>query len=859
MLLRKNRKFYKNPFLLFFSKILIAFLIIILFSYLVLIVLFAFFSRDLPAPGKVASNKKSSTIFLDRDNKVIYELYKDKNRVPVSLEIIPDYLKKATIAIEDKDFYKHSGFSIRGIIRAMLNIIFRSQLQGGSTLTQQLIKNTLLSSERTLTRKIKEFILANELERRYTKDQILEMYLNDAPYGGTFWGVESAAKGYFNKSVKDLNLIESAFLAGLPQRPSYYSPFVGKSDSYIQRTKDVLRRMREDGYITKNQEKEALNNLKKIKFADQSGSFNAPHFVFFVRDQIISLLGEKALDSGLKIKTTLSLDIQKEAEKIIKDEIKKLKGLNVSNGAIVVINPNTGEILSMVGSVDYNDKKFGKYNTAVALRQPGSAVKPITYALAFEKGYTPATVLMDLKTFFPSQGGKDYIPENYDGNYRGPIQLRFALGNSINIPSVKLLAMIGIRDFLQKAYEMGLENFEPTEKNLKRFGLSITLGGGETKLLDLTSAFSVFASSGIKRPPYSILEIKDYQNKTIYKHKKISEKKVISPAVSFLISHILSDNNARLLVFGPQSYLNIPGKTVAVKTGTTDDKRDNWTIGYTKEIVVGVWVGNNDNSPMNPRIASGVTGATPIWHRLMVNLLKKYRDGIPEKPENITALEIDAYLGGLPKDGYPKRSEYFIKGTEPKEISSYYKKLKISKNNGKLANELEIRTGEFEEKEFILINENDPISTDGVNRWQQAIDEWLKNQSDEKFKAPTEISEIKKDDLVIQIKEPSDKSTINNNKINLKAKIISLESIKKLEIFVNNSVILSYQEDKKDIEEPIELSDGVYEIKIKAENTKGKISESMIKIGINKPWNYLSPTPTNINIFSPTPTETSSL
>jgi Membrane carboxypeptidase/penicillin-binding protein len=381
------------------------------------------------------------------------------------------------------------------------------------------------------------------------------------------------------------------------------------------------------------------------------------------------------------------------------------------------LDVKTGQILAMVGSYDFNDSKFGKFNVATqGLRQPGSTIKPITYALAFEKGYTPATILMDVKTIFPNQGGKDYIPENYDGKFLGPVQLRFALGNSINIPAVKLLAMVGIRPFLQKAYEMGFSNFAPTEKNLSRFGLSITLGGGETNLLDLTSAFSVFARGGLKKYFYSILEISDFKGKKIYKSSSSSEKQIFSKEVSFLISHILSDNNARVEVFGPNSFLRIPGKTVAVKTGTSDDKRDNWTVGYTKSVVVGVWVGNNDNSPMNPKIASGVTGASPIWHYLMSEILKKYPDGIIDKPDKVKALQIDAFLGGLPKDGYPTRAEYFIEGTEPKEISPFYK-----------------RVGD---KDYVVIKETDPVSTDGVNRWQQAIDEWIKSQSDEKYHPP---------------------------------------------------------------------------------------------------------------------------
>jgi len=719
----------------------LTFIIIILFilGFIFSLAIFAWYAKDLPSPGKLSVSSGNSTVFYDRDGKILYEMYKDKNRVPVSFSEISDYLKKATVAIEDKNFYKHQGISETGIIRAFLSIIFKRRLEGGSTITQQLIKNVLLSSERTFSRKIKEMILAIEVERRYSKDQILEMYLNEAPYGGSLWGVASASMAYFGKPPKDLDLVESSILAGLPQSPTYYSPFIGRNDAWRSRAKDVLRRMREDGYISKTEEDAALKKLASIKFNAPKITIRAPHFVFYVKDQIEKEFGPKILDTGVKIKTTLSLEIQEKAEKIVKEEIEKLKGYNATNASAVVLDVKTGDILAMVGSYDFNDEKFGKFNVATqGLRQPGSTIKPITYALAFEKGYTPATILMDVKTVFPNQGGKEYIPENYDGKFRGPVQLRFALGNSINVPAVKLLAMVGIRPFLQKAYEMGLNSFAPTEANLARFGLSITLGGGETNLLDLTNAFSVFARGGFKKDSRNILEIADFKGKKIYQSTISPEKQVLSKEVSFLISHILSDNNARVEVFGPNSFLKIPGKTVAVKTGTSDDKRDNWTVGYTKSVVVGVWVGNNDNSPMNPKIASGVTGASPIWHYLMSEILKKYPDGIIDKPDKVKALQIDAFLGGLPKDGYPVRSEYFIEGTEPKEVSPFYKKIG--------------------DKEYIVIKEVDPVSTDGINRWRQGIDEWIKSQSDEKYHPP-EITETKTSEPTKQENQPTNTSS----------------------------------------------------------------------------------------------------
>lgn len=824
----------------------------LIFGFVSSFFLFAWYAKDLPSPTKLSQGSENSTVFYDREGKILYEMFKDKNRVPVAFRELPPYLKQATIAIEDKNFYKHKGISESGIIRGFLSFFTRGRFQGGSTITQQLIKNVLLSSQRALSRKIKEAILAMEVERKYTKDEILLMYLNEAPYGGTIWGIGTATMNYFGKEVKNLTLPESAILAGIPQSPSYYSPFIGQNDAWKNRAKDVLRRMREDGYISKDQEKGALDQVNQIAFSSPKLAINAPHFVFYVKDAIEKEYGAKLLDQGIRIKTTLSLETQKIAEKIVKDEIENLRGFNATNASVVILDSTTGEILAMVGSYDFNDEKFGKFNASLGLRQPGSAIKPITYALAFEKGYTPATVLMDLSTIFANQGSKDYVPVNYDGKYRGPMQLRFALANSENIPAVKLLAMVGIRDFLQKAYYLGLDTLAPTDENLRRFGLAVTLGGGETRLLNLTSAFSAFVN-GEKKDTSSILEINNMNNnKTIFKSVRTKSKRVFSPEVAFLISHILSDNIARSEVFGLNSYLNIPGKTVAVKTGTTNDKRDNWTIGYTKSISVGVWTGNNDNSPMSPKIASGATGASSIFYKLMRELLSnlpagrsaKYQDGIIDKPDKVKAVMIDAYLGGLPKDGYPTRSEYFIEGTEPKEVSPFYKKLKVSRANGKLANEVEIKSGNYDEKEFIVITENDPASTDGKNRWQEGINAWAQSQADDKYHYPNETSDADSDSVIVSIKSPSYNTTLSSGNINIKAKITSIASLKNVKIYLNKSEIKNFNEDKKDIDETVSLSDGVYELKVTAVNEKDKTGDSTIKFGVNKPWDETAPTPT---------------
>lgn len=820
------------------------------------VVLFAWYAKELPEPGKIKRDKGFSTTFTDRDDKVIYDIFEDENRIPVQYKTLPDYVKQATVAIEDKSFYKHEGFSIFGMVRAAFNTVFRGRLEGGSTLTQQLVKNVLLSPERTFTRKIKEFVLSTEIERRFSKDEILEMYLNEAPYGGTFWGIESASKGYFGKEASDLTLVEAAILAGFPQRPSKYSPFVGEKNLFKSRTKDVLRRMREDKYITPDQEKKALSQLEKIKFSKPKTSILAPHFVFYVRDYIAEELDGDILDQGITIKTTLDSTIQKEVEKIVSEEIKKIRSYNATNASVVVIDNKTSQILAMVGSYDYNDEDFGKFNTATALRQPGSALKPITYAVALEQGYTASTMLMDVKTTFPNQGTKDYSPVNYDGKYRGPMQLRFALGNSINVVAVKLLAMVGVRDFLTKAYDMGLTTFAPNDKNINRFGLAVTLGGGETKLVDLTSAYSVFARGGIAQPYSSVIRVSDNSGKKIFDQDKPDQRKVMDKEIAFIISHILSDNVARTAAFGSRSYLNIPGKTVAVKTGTTNDIRDNWCVGYTNDITVGVWVGNNDNSPMNRQIVSGTTGAAPIWNRVMQYLLNNgYDDGIIDKPKDVEALQIDAFLGGLVNEGYPKRSEYFLKGTAPADISPFYKKVKVSKNEpDKLANDLEIKLGEYDERDCIVIEESDPVSSDGQNRWQEAIDAWSNEQSDDKYKCPKETSTTKQDDIVVRILEPSDKSKKDSNDVKIRAKITSLDPISKVEIKANGSVVKSFGSGTNEVDETINLSDGTYDITVYAQNSAGKSSESNVKIGVKREWDYKDqPKPTD----PPAPTTTS--
>ena len=809
---------------------------------------FAFYAKDLPRPDKIVRREGFSTKIYDRNGELLYDIFANQRRTPVDLIEVPQHLRNATIAIEDKNFYKHGGFDPTGIFRAIYNIAIHHRLQGGSTLTQQLVKNVLLTSQRTITRKLKEFILAVQIENRYSKDQILQMYLNEAPYGGTAWGVEAAAETYFGKKVSELNLVESAILAGLPQRPSVYSPFSDDKKAYIGRTAQVLRRMREDGYITHSQEEEAVKQLEKVEFAAEGVSFKAPHFVMYVKKQLEDRYGQQLVEQGgLRVTTTLDLKIQEEAQKAVTEEIKKVEGLHITNGAAVVLDSQKGEILAMVGSKDYNDPNYdGKVNVTLSLRQPGSAIKPVTYVTALKKGYTASTLLMDTPTTFPGGVGlPDYKPVNYDGKFHGPLQVRYALGNSINMPAVKMLAMVGLKEMLETAYSLGLSTLEPTIDNLKRLGLSVTLGGGEVRLLELAQAYSAFANGGLRVEPAAILKVTDKDGRILEEKKDVPGKRVITSEQAFVISHILSDNSARLITFGERSALVVPGRTIAVKTGTTNDKRDNWTIGWTPQVVAGVWVGNNDNSSMK-EVSSGVSGAAPIWRRVINAALTDKANVGFTVPEGVVTAEVDQISGFRAHDGYPSRIEYFIKGTEPTGGDPVHTKLKLCRGQEKLATAAQVARGEYEEKEYFVFKEDDPISQD-INRWQQGIDEWLATQSDSRYHPPSDycgsINEIE-----VTINDPANRVQIDNNEVKVAGKIVSLNDITKIEILINNEVKETIENSKK-FEKIFNLDKGTYKIKIRAFDNQGNQGEREAEIGVNVPWDW-QPSPS----VSPTPT-----
>lgn len=608
---------YPKPFYLKIKKrytfSLLGLIILILLSYFLIF-------KGLPSPKELITREQEvSTKIYDRNNKLLYTIYKDKNRTPVKLSEIPKNVTYATLAAEDAEFYNHIGFSARGTIRAISKNITEGKLQGGSTITQQLVKNALLSSEKTYIRKIRELILSIGVEMNFTKDEILEMYLNEVSYGGTIYGISEASNHYFNKDVKDLTLSEAALLAGLPQSPTRYSPFGNHPDLTFSRQREVLYLMKINKFITTEMEDEATQ--QRITFAPNRQEIKAPHFVMFIREKLIEEYGEEVvLKGGLIVKTTLDLNIQNLAEKVAIEEINKLKNLNVGNTGIIVLNPKNGEILAMVGSVDYFDTlKGGNVNVTTRLRQPGSSIKVVNYAEALTSGLTLASIVDDSPITFSVAGQKPYSPNNYDGTYKGKITIRQALAQSRNIPAVKILASYGVSKMIDLGEKMGIT----TWKDRSRFGLSLTLGGGETKLIELAQVYSVIANMGVRNELKSIIEVRNYKDKILYDQNKfaVDNVQVLDPRVAFLLIDVLKDNTARTPAFGSNSMLVIPNHPeIAVKTGTSNDLKDNLTIGFNKDYLVAVWVGNNDGSSMS-RVASGITGAAPIWNKIMRSLL----------------------------------------------------------------------------------------------------------------------------------------------------------------------------------------------------------------------------------------------
>jgi len=601
----------------------------------------------------------NSTKIYDRTGKVVlYDIHRDIRRTSIPYEEMGANIKNATVAVEDAEFWNHKGIRITSIIRAgFANVLGIGRTQGGSTITQQLVKNTLLNPKKTFGRKLKEWVLALKVERALPKEKILELYLNEVPYGGTIYGIEEAARSYFDKAPADLSIAEAAYLAAIPQSPTYLSPYGKHKDKLEERKNFVLYRMNELGFISEEEYEEARS--REVAFLAQTqGSIRAPHFVFFIKSYLEQKYGTDMVENGgLRVLSTLDYDLQKEAEEIVKEgALQNEKNWSGSNAGLVAIDPKTGQILTMVGSRDYFDENIdGNYNVATAERQPGSSFKPFIYAEAFNKGYTPDSILFDVRTEFQTtcdwsgvaragrSQGDCYHPENYDGQNRGPMTLRNALGQSINVPAVKLLYLVGIRNALRLAEAMGISTLVGPE----RYGLTLVIGGGEVTLLDMTSAYGTFATGGVHNPSTPILSIMGANGKVLEEFTP-SPKEVLPQNTALTVSDILSDNVARTPTFGAASPLLIPGRDVAAKTGTTNNNRDAWTIGYTPSISVGVWVGNNDNKPMKK---GGVSLAGPIWNKFMSRALKSLPGENFQTPNLEVGPDLKPFLRGFWQGG----------------------------------------------------------------------------------------------------------------------------------------------------------------------------------------------------------------
>lgn len=737
---------------------------------------FLWLSRGLPEPNKLLDREVAeSTKIYDRSGEtILYDIHGEEKRTLVPLDQIPKSVRDATIAIEDKDFYHHKGFSFWAIFRTAVTNVFTNRKAGGSTLTQQFVKNAILTTEKSYTRKLKEVILAYRLEKNFSKDEILQMYFNEIPYGSNAYGVEAASLKYFGKNAKDISLAESAILAAMVQSPTRYSPYGPNKDILLSRQQYVLDLMVDQNMVSKEEAQTAKDT--KLTFKAPTENIIAPHFVMRVKELLAEKYGEKAIEQdGLKIYTTLDSYKQNIAEEVLKKKaFDNEKKFQASNAAMVSIDPKTGQILAMVGSRDYFDDAIdGQVNVVLQPRQPGSSIKPIIYAAAFEKGYTPNTIIYDVVTNFAASGPA-YEPRNYNGQEYGPVSMKKALAGSLNVPAVKTLYLAGIDRVVALSKKLGYTTLADKD----RFGLSLVLGGGEVKLLEHTNAYSAFAREGLIHEPSYILKVEDRNGKILEEYKN-EETRVFDSNIARLINFVLSDNNERSFIFGASNFLTLGNRPVAAKSGTTNNNRDAWTIGYTPSLVTGVWVGNNNNTEMKAG-ADGSVVAAPIWNEYMRRVLGN------ENIESFNAPKIDI-TGKAVLDG----------------VDVGLTKVKIDKASGLLATEFTppsfIEEKSFQEPHTILyyINKNDPRGPELKNPsddpqfdlWESRIQAWAIKNKINIEKPPTE-----KDNLHLpenrpnfSIKNFSDGQEITNGMLSISILASAPRGIGRVEYSIDNA------------------------------------------------------------------------
>lgn len=733
----------------------------------------------LPNPETIAQRTiAQSTKIYDRTGKVLlYEIHGDRRRTQVSLDDIPGYVKQATVVAEDRDFYSHQGFDVKGIVRALVMDVLRlGKVQGGSTITQQLVKNALLTSTKSINRKARELLLAYQIEQRFSKDQILKMYLNEIPYGKSAYGIEAAAQTYFAKSAKDLTLSESTLLATMVKAPSFYSPYGSHRDDLIANQHYLLDQMQGLHYITAAEAEAAKK--QKLVFAAAREQITAPHFVFYVREILERTYGEKMVEEGgLTITTTLDATKQNIAQRAVDAGVKKYEQYQATNAALVSIDPKTGQILAMIGGQNYFDVEHdGNVNVTISKRQPGSSFKPIVYAAAFKKGYTPETVLVDAVTTFKNYP-QDYTPHNYDLKEHGALTMRKALAGSLNIPAVKTLYLTGIPQVLELAKNLGYTTLDDPS----RFGLSLVLGGGEVTLLEHTNAYAAFSQEGTWHKPSAILKVTDGDGVTLEQWRDES-RNAINEEVARQLSSILSDNAARSYIFGANNKLVLADRPVAAKTGTTNDNRDAWTMGFTPSVATGVWVGNNDNAAMK-RGSDGSIVAAPIWNTYMTEVTK----GTPVQTFTLpspTSSTLKPILRGVP-------------GQE--------RKAKIDRASGKLATSL-TPASYVEEKTFVehhtilhYVNRDDPNGPAPTNpqsdpqyqNWENAEQRWYAAQKIESGEVPIEEDSLHVPENIptLSVSGITDQTTISSNALTLDITTQAPRGVRRLEIWLDKNIL----------------------------------------------------------------------
>lgn len=763
----------------------IAILLLIIGGSIAAALVIGWLSRTLPDPNNIRFREvPQSTQIWDREGKVLlYEIHGDQKRTVIDLSQIPLDVQHATIAIEDKDFYSHKGFRITSVFRAALaNLMSGSKSQGASTLTQQLVKNTILTSQKTYTRKLKELFLSYEIERRFTKDEILKLYFNQIPYGVNAYGIEAASETYFGKHTSDLDLAEGAMIAAMTQAPSYYSPYGNHTDELKSRIGLVLNLMTEQGYITKDRADAAKKEDVLSHVQPHREEMKAPHFVQYIRDILTQKYGESMVETGgLKVITTLDWSKQQNAEKAITDNIGKVEKMGGSNAALVSLDPTNGQVLAMVGSRDYFDLAHdGNFNVAIHSRQPGSSFKPIVYAASFEKGYTPNTILYDVDTIFHASG-VTYHPMNYDLKQHGPVTVRTALAGSLNIPAVKMLYLTGVNTALDFAERLGYTTF----KDRSNFGLALVLGGAEVKPIEHAAAFATFATEGVLYPTSAILSVQDSSGVTLEAWKQLEGTHVMDPEVARNISSILSDNAARTFVFGAKNYLILSDRPVAAKTGTTNDFKDAWTVGYTPQLVAAVWTGNNDNTKMKTG-ADGSQIAAPIWQQYM-------RDSLKGQPV-MNFIDPKPIVTGKPVLDGQSISDAVVK---------------IDRATGLLATDQtppsfveEHHIGSAHSILFYVDKENprgpvpDHPETDAEYLgWEAAVQTWVQKNSTstplENFVPPTGIDTVHVDSNkpIVSLSAPADNQTVSSRNVDVSVTATSVRGVARIEYLVDDTVV----------------------------------------------------------------------